>query len=170
MKINIEEINDIAKKAGHKIMSIYSGNIDVSKKPDDSPLTIADQLSHESIVTDLKRFGLPIISEEGKNISFLDRQKWHRYWLVDPLDGTKEFIKKNGMFTVNIALIESGKPILGVIYIPDSNELFYASKAEGAYKQSNGIRKQLLIQKPIINKLTAVVSASHPSNELAGFS
>ena len=113
----IIDIIKIAKKAGDAILKIYSKNTDsfkVSYKEDNSPLTIADKASNDIICTELYKLSpsIPILSEEGKHIKFEDRKKWGKFWLIDPLDGTKEFINRNGEFTVNIALIESSKPIL----------------------------------------------------------
>ena len=107
--------------AGREIMRIYndpSQDYGIEMKADNSPLTLADKASHECIVERLKPSGYPILSEEGAQIPYEERKDWHRLWIVDPLDGTKEFIKRNGEFTVNIALIEDGKPILGIIFAP----------------------------------------------------
>lgn len=114
-----------AVEAGYKIVEIYN-NFDgeVISKDDDSPLTIADKESNEIIKKFLLQTEIPIISEEIKNADFLERKKWNLCWIVDPLDGTKEFIKRNGQFTVNIALVENGKPIFGVIYVPVTKELY----------------------------------------------
>ena len=103
-------------------------------KTDSSPLTLADRRSHEVIVKHLSEFDIPILSEEGKNIPYADRKSWERLWIVDPLDGTKEFVKRNGEFTVNIALVENHKPMLGVIFVPDKNALYFAARELGAYK------------------------------------
>lgn len=120
--------------AGNEIMKIYeSSDFGIEEKEDQSPLTLADKAAHKTILNHLTRHGIPILSEEGKTISWDIRKTWDRFWLVDPLDGTKEFIKKNGEFTVNIALIEMGKPVLGVIFVPVSGELYYADK-NGSFK------------------------------------
>ena len=107
-------------------------------KSDSSPLTIADQKAHEIIINGLKAFELPILSEEGKNTPYAQRKNWERFWVVDPLDGTKEFIKRNGEFTVNIALVEGGRPILGTIFVPDRRTLYFAAQSFGAYKLESG--------------------------------
>lgn len=114
-----------AVEAGYKIVEIYN-NFDgeVISKEDDSPLTIADKESNEIIKKFLLQTNIPIISEEIKNADFSERKNWNVCWIVDPLDGTKEFIKRNGQFTVNIALVENGKPIFGVIYVPVTKELY----------------------------------------------
>src|SRR5690606_14255612 len=113
---------------------------DVELKKDDSPLTLADRNAHLKICEILEGTGIPILSEEGKTIAFEERKDWDPYWIVDPLDGTKEFIKRNGEFTVNIALIEKGIPVTGVIYVPVKEVLYFSSLATGAYKE-NGVGK-----------------------------
>ena len=124
-----------AISAGAEIMEIYSDDFKVVLKPDDSPLTIADTKANAVINTYLETTAIPIISEENKQIPFATRKKWNTCWMVDPLDGTKEFIKRNGEFTVNIALIEKGKPVWGVIYVPVEQTLYFAEvKTQKAYK------------------------------------
>lgn len=113
--------------AGHAIMDVYDGPHEIVLKDDKSPLTIADRRSHNIIIEHLKQTLLPVLSEEGKSIPYEERLKWDLFWMVDPLDGTKEFIKRNGEFTVNIALIENGKAILGVIYAPVPDVLYFGS-------------------------------------------
>ncbi len=115
-------------EAGKKIVEIYNtGDFEVEIKSDNSPLTLADKASHEIIKNILSKTGIPVISEEGKPLEFEHRKLMNRYWLVDPLDGTKEFISKNGEFTVNIALINYGNPIIGVVYVPVTGELYFAN-------------------------------------------
>jgi 3'(2'), 5'-bisphosphate nucleotidase len=122
-------------KAGEAIFEVYnSKDFEIQLKSDNSPLTLADRKAHEIIVRQLKKTGLPILSEEGKNIPYQERSKWKSFWLVDPLDGTKEFIKRNNEFTVNIALIENHKPIAGVIYVPVTDILFFGLSGRGAYR------------------------------------
>ncbi|PVW15769.1 3'(2'),5'-bisphosphate nucleotidase CysQ [Marixanthomonas spongiae] len=113
-------------KAGKEIMEVYASNFEVETKADDSPLTVADKRANALILSYLKETNIPIISEETKQTDFSQRRQWQQCWIVDPLDGTKEFIKRNGEFTVNIALIENGQPILGVIYVPDCKTLYFA--------------------------------------------
>jgi 3'(2'), 5'-bisphosphate nucleotidase len=121
--------------AGHAILEVYrSSDFKVEEKADKSPLTLADKRSHEIIVKRLGQFDIPILSEEGKDIPYKERKRWGTYWLIDPLDGTKEFIKKNGEFTVNIAIIRNRKPAAGVIYVPDKNVLYYALDDLGSFK------------------------------------
>ncbi len=122
-----------AINAGKKILEIYKQEFTVETKADNSPLTLADKLAHNTIKEILHTTGLPLLSEEGKQLPFNDRKQWNTFWLVDPLDGTKEFIKKNGEFTVNIALIENGIPVLGVVYIPVTGKLYYGSKNSGSF-------------------------------------
>ena len=124
-----------AIEAGKAILEVYhSSDFKVEEKADKSPLTLADRRSHEIIVNCLLKFDIPILSEEGKDVPFEKRKKWDSYWLIDPLDGTKEFIKRNGEFTVNIALILDQKPIAGVIYVPDKKTLFFAHRDLGSFR------------------------------------
>ena len=127
-----------ALEAGKAISEIYkSGDWNVELKDDDSPLTSADLASNEIITRRLTKTGLPILSEEGKNVSYVERSTWNLFWMVDPLDGTKEFVKRNGEFTVNIALIEEGRPVSGVIYAPELKVLYYGDIEEGSFKIEN---------------------------------
>ena len=139
MKINILDIIKIAKKAGEAIMEVYDSEFAVELKDDRSPLTLADKNAHIVITNALKELypEIPILSEEGKDIPYEERKIWGKFWLVDPLDGTKEFIKRNGEFTVNIALIENNRPVLGVIYVPVKRTMYFAQKGLGAYKIEN---------------------------------
>ncbi|MFW5886646.1 MAG: 3'(2'),5'-bisphosphate nucleotidase CysQ [Bacteroidota bacterium] len=130
---------DASLQAGLEILNIYNspGSKEVEQKEDNSPLTLADRKAHELITSALKETLIPILSEEGKHLPYEERKTWNQFWLVDPLDGTKEFIKRNGEFTVNIALIENGKPKLGVIYVPVLDILYFGSVNDGAYKLEN---------------------------------
>ena len=135
----MDQLLDMAIKAsveaGKVILEVYDGDIEITSKEDQSPLTQADTASNDVINSYLKNTEIPLISEENKQIDFQERNKWEKCWIVDPLDGTKEFIKKNGEFTVNIALCEGGSPIFGVIYVPVSRELYYADvSSKKAYK------------------------------------
>ena len=139
MRQDLELLLEVAKKAAlaanDEILGIYeTGDFSVEAKADNSPLTLADKSSHNAIVTFLKDTNIPILSEEGRSISFEERSNWEYFWMIDPLDGTKEFIKKNGEFTVNIALIKNNSPIFGIIYAPAKSMLYYALKNNGAYK------------------------------------
>lgn len=121
-------------EAGHAILDVYHSDFSVEYKTDDSPLTLADKQSHKVIVNHLAEFNIPILSEEGKGTPYEERQTWNQMWIVDPLDGTKEFVKRNGEFTVNVALVENCKPVLGVIFIPDKRTLYFAANGLGSYK------------------------------------
>jgi len=138
MKNNYALAIRAALKAGEAILKVYESNdFGVETKADASPLTIADQKAHEIIVAHLEETAIPVLSEEGKHLPFPERSEWSRFWLVDPLDGTKEFIKRNGEFTVNIALIEEGKAIFGVVYAPVINELYLGIPGRGAFRCRN---------------------------------
>lgn len=128
---------EAAIKAGEKITEIYQGSVagfSVERKADNSPLTIADKASHQVIENMLQSTGLPILSEEGNDIPYEERKQWNMFWMVDPLDGTKEFIKRNGEFTVNIALISNRKPSAGIIYVPVCQTLYVGITGQGAWK------------------------------------
>jgi len=134
MKSNYELAIQAAVKAGRAILEVYGqADIEVETKVDDSPLTIADKKAHEIISSELKETGIPILSEEGKSIPYMNRSWWDRFWLVDPLDGTKEFIKRNGEFTVNIALVEEGRTEFGVVFAPELKELYIGIPDRGAF-------------------------------------
>src|SRR5688572_6002828 len=134
-EIDVQRIIDIAFKAGAAIMEVYAQDFDVEIKGDNSPLTAADRKANAVILQGLKANypEIPYISEEVKATAYDERKNWSRFWLIDPLDGTKEFIKKNGEFTVNIALIENGVPVLGVVYAPAKNVGYAGVKGSGSY-------------------------------------
>ncbi|MFC7357416.1 3'(2'),5'-bisphosphate nucleotidase CysQ [Jejudonia soesokkakensis] len=135
MKNNLHTAIQAAIEAGKAILKIYTTDFEIEYKGDDSPLTIADKSANEVINRFLKKTNIPIISEENKQTDYSERRRWDLCWIVDPLDGTKEFIKRNGEFTVNIALVSCGNPILGVIYVPVSKTLYFtAEDAKRAYK------------------------------------
>ena len=139
LKLYILRSIQAAIAAGNAINEVYhSKDFGVEYKSDKSPLTLADQKSHEIIMNGLKEFDIPILSEEGKDAPYAQRKDWERFWVVDPLDGTKEFIKRNGEFTVNIALVEHSRPVLGTIFVPDRNTLYFAGQDFGAYKLIDG--------------------------------
>lgn len=128
---------DAALKAGEEIRLIYddpASDFEIERKADNSPLTIADRKAHEAIVAILNETPFPVLSEEGKHLDYEIRRQWDTLWIVDPLDGTKEFIKRNGEFTVNIALVQNAVPVMGVIYVPVKKELYFAVEEAGAYK------------------------------------
>jgi 3'(2'), 5'-bisphosphate nucleotidase len=128
----------LARRAGAAILEVYAGSFAVEHKADDSPLTAADMASHRVIVDGLQALtpDIPVLSEESRSIGWDIRRTWNRYWLVDPLDGTREFVKRNGEFTVNIALIEDHAPVLGVVLVPVSGELHYGIEGEGAFLEA----------------------------------
>lgn len=165
----IDELVKISIKAGNKILKFYKYDIQVEKKDDDSPLTKADLASHHVIVDALKRLtpDTPIISEESGLPEYDVRKTWKKYWLVDPLDGTKEFIKKNGEFTVNIALIEENKPVIGVVHIPAKNTTYIAQKSVGSYKIGPDGNKSIVYSSLPDKKkeITIVTSRSHRSSD-----
>ncbi len=168
-EIKIEEIKKIALDAGKAIMEVYNRDFDVEFKDDNSPLTEADKLSNEIICSSLEKIypEIPIMSEENKQVEYEERKDWEYYWCIDPIDGTKEFIKKNGEFTVNIALIYKDKPILGVVYAPVLEDLYWAKESEGAFK--NDQKLPIKENKTPEEKLFVVASKSHLSKETQDF-
>ena len=133
------ETRQLARRAGSAILEIYAGSFAVEHKADDSPLTAADMASHRLIVAGLQELtpDIPVLSEESKDIAWNVRRGWDRYWLVDPLDGTREFVKRNGEFTVNIALVEHHGPVLGVVLVPVTGELYYGVAGDGAFLEAS---------------------------------
>ncbi|MDC0586477.1 3'(2'),5'-bisphosphate nucleotidase CysQ [Gammaproteobacteria bacterium] len=165
----IDKLIAISKEAGEAILKVYNSDFDYQIKEDLSPLTKADTLSHHIICKRLAVLtpDIPILSEEDSDIPFNIRSQWKQYWLVDPLDGTKEFIKKNGEFTVNIALIENNIPILGAIYIPVSDEIFWGTKRYGSfYKNKNQDIERINVSKNIYSPIRIITSRSHPYPKL----
>lgn len=164
MKDLLETAKEAAIAGGKEILEVYNGEIKVDMKEDKSPLTEADRNAHIAIMEFLEKTNIPVLSEEGRAIPFDERKNWERLWIVDPLDGTKEFIKRNGEFTVNIALIENGTPILGVIYVPVKNVLYYGMEGLGTFKEEGSDIKKLPQPKSTKNYV-AVGSRSHMSEE-----
>lgn len=164
------ELIQISIEAGQEIMKIYVKDFNVELKADESPLTEADKAANSVIVNALKDLypNIPIISEENKLLEYEERKDWEWCWLVDPLDGTKEFIKKNGEFTVNIALIHQQTIVAGVVFVPATNKVFYAIKGQGAFLIENGSDPQLLRIRPLAEDgiLKVVGSRSHNSKEV----
>jgi 3'(2'), 5'-bisphosphate nucleotidase len=124
--------------AGDEILAVYDTDFSVDFKSDESPLTLADTRSHDLITKQLAATGIPILSEEGRDIPFEQRSGWQQLWIVDPLDGTKEFVKRRGEFTVNIALVEKGRPRMGIIYVPVKKTLYFGERGIGSYKLTDG--------------------------------
>jgi 3'(2'), 5'-bisphosphate nucleotidase len=172
-KVNKQDIIDLAKKAGEAIMDIYRKDFAVYDKSDASPLTEADLAAHHILVDGLERMtNYPVLSEESSEEIKKKRLKWNEYWLIDPLDGTKEFVKKNGEFTVNVALIQHGKPTFGVVYAPALKTLYVGDTKEGAYKQEDGkdAEKITVRAKPTQTSDYIIVgSRSHQSDEFKAF-
>ncbi len=166
-KIELNDIEVIALEAGNTIMEIYNRDFSIEYKDDKSPLTEADLASNEVIIKALAKYNVPIMSEEGKMITYEDRKDWEYYWCIDPIDGTKEFIKKNGEFTVNIALIHNDTPILGVVYAPALKDMYKAKKGEGAFK--NNQKLPLTVNNNPEKSLKVVASKSHLSEETQAF-
>jgi len=171
----IQEVNTIAVNAGKAIMEIYNNESDfgVEQKKDDSPLTKADKAGNDVICAGLESLSqiFPIISEENKSVEYIDRKDYDYFWLVDPLDGTKEFIKRNGEFTVNIALMKKNRPVGGVVYLPVKEELYYAAEGMGAFvKKGDSVSKvECDPFKESQSGLKVVCSRSHINEETEQF-
>lgn len=179
-KIKICEIVNLVIDAANVVLDVYNSiEFGIEEKQDKTPLTIADKASHKIISTGLYSMypHIPILSEEGKDISYNERKDWKYFWLVDPLDGTKEFIKRNGEFTVNVALIKEKEPLLGVIVVPVKSLIYFAVKGLGAYKVVNIIDKKFTDDRKLLkasvklplndkkNKIYVVGSSSHKDEE-----
>lgn len=182
----LQEAVIAAFKASEEILNIYNRNFKIEYKSDESPLTEADKASHQIISQLLKNTGFPIISEESRTVDYQDRKQWSKYWLIDPIDGTKEFIRKNGEFTVNIAFIENGVPIIGVVLIPVTGT-FYLASNNGSYKAQKDYHyksidqlvaliakdisklQKLKVSGKIENSLSVVMSKSHCNQETLSF-
>lgn len=165
-------IVELAQAAGTKIMQIYdTADFNVDHKQDNSPLTVADLVSHQTIVTALQELTpqYPILSEESAKLDFAERSQWQTYWLVDPLDGTKEFIKRNGEFSVLIALIHQHEPVLGVVHAPALQKTWYASLGNGAYLEVAQAEPEPLSTREPSDLVTIVGSRSHAGASLDEF-
>lgn len=169
-KIDIDQILAIAEEAGKETLEIYGREFSIEEKEDRSPVTEADKKSNEVIINALSESypDIPFISEESKQTPYTERKNWNYFWLIDPLDGTKEFIKKNGEFTINIALIEGQTPILGVIYVPVKDIFYYAKKGKGSFKIENGTSAQPISAtiETTKEKLVVLGSRSHGGEAL----
>ncbi len=168
----LEAVRDIAVEAGRRILDVYERDFTVDEKRDGSPLTAADGAAHEVISAGLGALapGYPVLSEEAQELPSARRREWRRLWLVDPLDGTREFVARNGEFTVNIALIEDGRPVLGVVYVPLLAVTYYAARGHGAFRRREGepdrpVRARAHTGGPPI----VATSRSHPGESLAAF-
>jgi 3'(2'), 5'-bisphosphate nucleotidase len=161
MEADLIQAAQAAVEAGNAILAVYDSDFAVSVKDDKSPLTEADKRAHAVIVKRLGKSAYPLLSEEGRDIPFAERRLWETFWLVDPLDGTKEFIKRNGEFTVNIALVHKGRPVLGVIYVPVQTTLYFACGATGACRlQDPRIIARLADSKHLTDLQTLMAAAT----------
>jgi 3'(2'), 5'-bisphosphate nucleotidase len=170
--MDIQSLLHIAIKAAQdgaqEILKIYDTDFSVETKDDASPLTLADQMANEAILKELNYTQIPVLSEEGRDIPYEERKNWQYLWIVDPLDGTKEFVKRNGEFTVNIALIRDGLPVLGVIFVPVTGVLYYGAEGIGSFK----VDQQKTYPLPLpqtSERFVAVGSRSHMSPETETF-
>lgn len=166
---SMAEVVKLAQRAGDAILSVYGEQFEVTHKDDRSPLTLADLRAHEIIMQGLHALtpDVPVLSEEASDIPYEQRRQWSRYWLVDPLDGTKEFVSRNGEFTVNIALIEDHAPVLGVVHIPVTSTTYTGAIGVGAFRQINGEAPEPLhVRSPAATPLRIVGSRSHRGDSL----
>ncbi len=168
----LEEVVVLATEAGRRILDVYERQFDVSQKDDGSPLTDADRAAHEVIIERLAALtpAIPVLSEESAKIEYSERSGWQRFWLVDPLDGTKEFVNRNGEFTVNIALIDDGAPVLGVVYVPVTGVSYLAVRGQGAWKETGGCDRQpIRVRRYRGGRATVVASRSHRGDAVDRF-
>ena len=168
----IEPIVALATDAGDRILEVYATDFDVQSKADESPLTQADLASHNVIVASLKKLtpDIPIISEEDGLPPFSERGQWSRYWLIDPLDGTKEFVNRNGEFTVNIALIEEHRPVFGVVRVPVQSKTYIGCEGHGAeLRDEKGSKRQIRVSDAAASPVRVVGSRSHRGASLDAY-
>jgi 3'(2'), 5'-bisphosphate nucleotidase len=166
----LEHIVDLARQAGQAILEIYGRGFEVELKADDSPLTQADLASHRVICAALSRAypDIPLLSEESAQIPFEVRRDWSEYWLIDPLDGTKEFVKRNGEFTVNIALVRDHYPVLGVVHVPVSGVTYYGRTGSGSFRRSgDAAPAPIRVRIPAAAPAVVVGSRSHANPDTA---
>ena len=164
-----DRLIDISRRAGLKILEWYDGDMGITVKQDESPLTRADLASHELIKAELSKHWpeIPILSEESADIPWETRRGWQQYWLVDPLDGTKEFINRNGEFTVNIALISNHRPVTGVVHVPVTDTTYFGTSGLGAWcQQRDGQATAIRVRQPAALPPVVVGSRSHANPEL----
>ncbi|TGN39961.1 3'(2'),5'-bisphosphate nucleotidase CysQ [Marinobacter confluentis] len=167
----VPKILKLADSASKKVLKIYTTDFKVNYKSDESPITAADLASHQIIVDGLKELtpDIPVLSEEGSDIPWEERSKWQRFWLIDPIDGTKDFTQRTGEFTVNIALIEAGEPVLGVVTAPALKEAYWGSKGEGAFKRdSDGNIQRITVAEPG-DTVRVVASKNHLNDDTKAF-
>ncbi|MEJ2427093.1 MAG: 3'(2'),5'-bisphosphate nucleotidase CysQ [Candidatus Thiodiazotropha sp.] len=169
---SLDALLHLIRQAGEAILTIYNTEFEVETKQDNSPLTAADLAAHRLIVSTLEQLTpeIPVLSEESSKIPFETRTTWNRYWLIDPLDGTREFVKRNGEFTVNIALIEDHRPVFGAVYAPVLDTLYYGIDGEGAYKKTGTEDTQpIRITESCQQPIRVVGSRSHAGDSLLQF-
>ncbi|HLV77712.1 MAG TPA: 3'(2'),5'-bisphosphate nucleotidase CysQ [Marinobacter sp.] len=167
----LTDVIRIADEASQRVLQIYQSDFKVNYKEDDSPITAADIASHEIIVKGLRNLcrDIPILSEEGASIPWDERKTWRRFWLIDPIDGTKDFTQRSGEFTVNIALIHDGVPVLGVVTAPALNEAFWGAQGEGAHKRGrDGRVHRIQVARPQ-QPLRVVASKNHLNEDTRAF-
>jgi len=160
----VDEITAISRRAGEAILEIYQRDFDVSLKDDNSPLTQADLAAHRVICDALNKLtpDIPLLSEESAQLDFATRSAWHEYWLIDPLDGTKEFVNRNGEFTVNIALVREHRPVMGIVHVPVTGMTYSGLSGSGAWRQDpSAAREPIQVRRPAAEKLIVVGSRSH---------
>jgi 3'(2'), 5'-bisphosphate nucleotidase len=164
----IQEILNQVEKASLAILDIYqSSDLEIETKKDNSPLTLADRTSHDILVTELKKLypDIPILSEEGADVAYEIRENWQYFWVIDPLDGTKEFISKNGEFTINLGLVKDNQPIFGVVAAPTKDTVYFASQGSGAYKKENNNSPQSIKAKEKTNQKIIVARTRSHKNQ-----
>lgn len=162
----LQDVIKVADEASERVLHIYQSDFKVNFKDDNSPVTAADIASHEVIVRGLRNIShdIPILSEEGESASWEERKHWRRFWLIDPIDGTKDFTQRTGEFTVNIALIENGEPVLGVVTAPAQREVFWGVKGQGAFKRDRkGVVRRIGVSEP--REVKRVVASKNHLNE-----
>jgi 3'(2'), 5'-bisphosphate nucleotidase len=172
LKELLDPVIQIAYQAGKVIMEIYDAGFEIEEKSDHTPVTEADIAANKVIESSLRELTphLPILTEEAKPTPYLERKKWERYWLIDPLDGTREFIKRNGEFTVNIALIDGDESVMGVVYAPVIGVLYYAAKGQGAFKQESTNEPQAIhVNDKCSEKIIVACGRSHPTEQVINF-
>lgn len=169
----LDPVRALAAQASERILEIYATAFEVTAKDDNSPLTAADLAAHRAIVTGLQKLtpGIPVLSEESAAVPFSERSNWRRYWLVDPLDGTKEFVQRNGQFTVNIAFIEGHEPVFGVVRVPVTGACYFAARGHGAFREKPGQPPQPIGVRPLRagEPVRVVGSKSHGGPKLQQF-
>ncbi|MCR9190152.1 MAG: 3'(2'),5'-bisphosphate nucleotidase CysQ [Alteromonadaceae bacterium] len=167
----LPDVIKVADEASNKVLHIYQSDFKVSYKADDSPVTAADTAAHDIIARGLRRISrdIPILSEEGKDISWEERKHWRRFWLVDPVDGTKDFTQRTGEFTVNIAMVEDGEPVMGVVMAPALKEAYWGVVGEGAHmRDRTGRVHRIRVAEPK-NVKRVVASKNHLNSETRVF-